>query len=140
MKTTMFLSLAMSAGLALAADPLVSNVSASQGAGTRKVTVSYALANEPAVITVDVQTNRGDGVWVSIGADKQASITGGLNKLVQPGNHAVVWDARQDWPDQLRIRRPPPRRRLRRPLQDNAHALPQDSRGRCRVAHGVPGQ
>ena len=101
MKTSLVLSFSMSACLALATDPLVSGVTASQGAGTRKVTVGYTLANEPAVITVDVQTNRGDNVWVSIGADKQASITGDLNKLVQPGNHAVVWDAKKDWPDQL---------------------------------------
>ena len=101
MKTSLFLSLALSAGAALAANPLVSAVRASQGQGSRKVTVSYTLANEPAIITVDVQTNRGDDVWVSISVDKQASITGDLNKLVQPGPRALVWDARQDWPDQL---------------------------------------
>ena len=101
MKTSLFLSFVMSAGIALAADPLVSNVSAAQGNGSRRVTVSYTLANEPAVVTVDVQTNRGDDVWVSIGVDKQVSITGDLNKLVQPGSRALVWDAGKDWPDQL---------------------------------------
>ena len=102
MKTSLFLSLAaLSAGTVLAANPIVSSVSAAQGNGSRKVTVSYTLANEPAVITVDVQTNRGDDVWVSIGADKQSSITGDLNKLVQPGPRALVWNAEQDWPDQL---------------------------------------
>ena len=101
MKTSLFISFVMSAGIALAADPLVSDVSAAQGNGSRKVTVSYTLANEPAVVTVDVQTNRGDDVWVSIGEDKQVSMTGDLNKLVQPGSRALVWDAGKDWPDQL---------------------------------------
>ena len=101
MKNCLFSFVLIAAGVAFAVDPIVSNVTAVQGNGTRKVTVSYTLANEPAVITVDVQTNRGDGAWVSIGADKQASITGDLNKLVQPGTHALVWDAKQDWPNQL---------------------------------------
>lgn len=101
MKTSLFLSFVMSAGIALAADPLVSDVSAAQGNGSRRVTVSYTLVNEPAVVTVDVQTNRGDDVWVSIGVDKQVSMTGDLNKLVQPGSRALVWDAGKDWPDQL---------------------------------------
>ena len=101
MKTSLFISFVMSAGIALAADPLVSDVSAAQGNGSRRVTVSYTLVNEPAVVTVDVQTNRGDDVWVSIGVDKQVSMTGDLNKLVQPGSRALVWDAGKDWPDQL---------------------------------------
>ena len=101
MKNCLFCLVSIAAGVAFAVDPLVSGVTAVQGNGSRKVTVSYTLANEPAVVTVDVQTNRGDDVWVSIGADKQANITGDLNKLVQPGTHALVWNARQDWPDQL---------------------------------------
>ena len=101
MKTSLFISFVISAGIALAADPLVSDVSAAQGNGSRRVTVRYTLANEPAVVTVDVQTNRGDNVWVSIGVDKQVSMTGDLNKLVQPGSCALVWDAGKDWPDQL---------------------------------------
>jgi formylglycine-generating enzyme required for sulfatase activity len=101
MKHCLFPFFSIVAGVAFAVDPIVSNVTATQGLGSRKVTVSYTLEDEPAVITVDVQTNRGDDVWVSIGADKQVSITGDLNKLVRPGNHALVWNAKQDWPDQL---------------------------------------
>ena len=92
---------AVSAGALSAAEPIVSNVKAVQGLGSRNVTVSYTLSNEPAVITVDVQTNRGDDVWVSIGAERQMNITGDMNKLVQPGSRAIVWKARNDWPDQL---------------------------------------
>lgn len=92
---------ALVAGIASALEePVVSNVNAKQGDGSRKVIVGYTLANEPAVITVDVQTNRGDDVWVSIGADKQVSLTGDVNKLVQTGTRAIVWDAGKDWPNQ----------------------------------------
>lgn len=100
-KYNLFALSVVSASILFAAEPIVSNVKAAQGLGSRKVTVSYTLSNEPAVITVDVQTNRGDGTWVSIGADKQMSITGDLNKLVYPGPRAFVWNAREDWPDQL---------------------------------------
>ena len=45
---------------------VVDNVAFSQVANDRRVTVTYTI-DEPAIVTVDVQTNRGDGVFVSIG-------------------------------------------------------------------------
>ena len=55
---------------------------------TGKTTVSYSI-DEPAIITVDVRTNRGDGVYVSIGADKLRRISGEVNKLVTSVNTSV---------------------------------------------------
>lgn len=100
MKTILILSSGIVASVASMAEPIISDVTARQGDGSRKVIASYMLGAEPAVVTVDVQTNRGDGIWVSIGAQNQVSITGDLNKLVQPGVHAIVWNAGKDWPNQ----------------------------------------
>lgn len=99
MKKVIFLSSVLSVGVVLSAEPLVSDVIARQGWGTRKVTVSYRLEIEPAVVTVDVQTNRGDGVWASIGAENQVRLSGDVNALVRPGTRSFVWDAGKDWPD-----------------------------------------
>lgn len=46
--------------------PSVSDVTMSQ-AQDRTVTITYKLANAPAVVTLDIQTNTTDGAWVSIG-------------------------------------------------------------------------
>jgi len=64
MKTLLF-ALVVTVGLAArATDPSVTVASVSQDPATRIVTVSYALANGPAVVTLsDVRTN-----GVSIGA------------------------------------------------------------------------
>lgn len=66
----------------------VTDVGFSQDPLTGKATVSYSI-NEPAIITVDVRTNRGDGVYASIGADKLRHISGEVNKLVTNLNTSV---------------------------------------------------
>ena len=60
----------------------------SQDPLTGKATVSYSI-DEPAIITVDVRTNRGDGVYASIGADKLRRISGEVNKFVTNVNTFV---------------------------------------------------
>ena len=74
--------------------PVVSNVNFDQPVGGRTVTVTYDLADAPAIVTVDVLTN-----GVSIGADKVTRLEGDVNKVVQPGSHKFKWFARRDWPD-----------------------------------------
>ena len=74
--------------------PVVSNVNFDQPVGGRTVTVTYDLADAPAIVTVDVLTN-----GVSIGADKVTRLEGDVNKVVQPGSHRFKWFARRDWPD-----------------------------------------
>ena len=46
--------------------PEVSEVTMKQ-TGSRTVTITYKLANAPAVVTLDIQTNAANGAWVSIG-------------------------------------------------------------------------
>lgn len=85
--------------------PSVSNVRLSQAAD-RTVTVKYDLTNGPAIVIMDVMTNRGDGVWASIGA---ANITGGelrtcpqgaVNTKVEAGvDREITWRADLAWPN-----------------------------------------
>ena len=71
-----------------AAGATVSGVGFSQDPSTGKATVSYSI-DEPAIVTVDVRTNRGDGVYASIGADKLRHVSGEVNKLVTNVNESV---------------------------------------------------
>ena len=75
-------------GAAFAAAPQVSGVSLSQDAAQR-VTISYTLANAPAIITVDVRTN-----GVSVGDRNLRWMSGDVNRLVTTeGAHTVTWPA-----------------------------------------------
>ncbi|MBQ4199042.1 MAG: hypothetical protein II649_04080, partial [Kiritimatiellae bacterium] len=51
-----------------AAVPEVSGVTMTQDS-MRLVTITYTLADAPAVVTVDVQTNNANGGWASIGGE-----------------------------------------------------------------------
>ena len=77
--------------------PIVSGVTFNQ-AQDRLVTVSYSI-DKPAIVTVDIQTNRGDGVFVSIGSANTRGFVGSVNKLVTNVNTAVTmtWRPDQEW-------------------------------------------
>ena len=79
-----------------AAKPEVSNVVMRQDPLTRLVTVSYELASQPGIVTMDVCTN-----GISIGAANFASVEGDVNKIVQPGEgtRTITWWPCNDWPD-----------------------------------------
>jgi len=80
MKKCLFsVSAVLSAALA-SATPTVTNISFDQDS-SRRVTIGYTI-DEPAVVTVDIQTNRGDGVYASIGVENTREMTGAVNKLV----------------------------------------------------------
>ena len=64
----------------------------SQDAATKMVSISYVLTGEPAVITVDIQTNLTSGGWVSIGAEKFTELGGEVNKLRDTKVAGVVCD------------------------------------------------
>ncbi len=105
MKTTL-ISLAAAACAATsfadeAAVPTLSNVTLSQS-GTI-VTVSYTLANGPAVITADILTNAVDAAQgVSIGAQNFRNLRGDVNKIVmEDGTHTITWRPHRSWPDHL---------------------------------------
>ncbi|MBR4654570.1 MAG: formylglycine-generating enzyme family protein [Kiritimatiellae bacterium] len=104
MKTGL-LAISLVAALAAFAVPRVDqdDVSISENMNTRKVTITYRLDDEPAVITIDIQTNNTEtGAWESIGGTRMANMSGDVNKLVQNGasRKTVEWRADRDWPDQ----------------------------------------
>ena len=90
--------LAASAALALpSVDP--ANVTMTQDAGG-KMTIGYVLTGEPAVITVDIQTNDGANAWVSIGESNLRGFAGDANRLIQPDGGKVrtaTWQPGLHW-------------------------------------------
>lgn len=92
------LVLALAAAFIARADaqvPSVSGVTISQDTPSRAVTVTYTLADAPAIITLDVLTN-----GVSIGQQNIWALEGDVNKVVQPGSHTITWHPDKSWPNQ----------------------------------------
>ena len=90
--------------LASAVVPSVSNVSMSQAAD-RTVTITYTLANAPAVVTLDIQTNVTGDVWESIGGENISGVLEGVPggdvwKVVEgDGQHSITWRPYLSWPE-----------------------------------------
>ena len=92
-------ALAATASAALpAAVPEISGVTMTQ-ASDRLVTITYTLADAPAVVTVDVQTNVTGDVWASIGGEAVWNATGDVWKKVETGSHVITWRPDHSWPD-----------------------------------------
>lgn len=81
-----------------AAVPEISGVTMTQ-ANDRLVTITYKLADAPAVVTVDVQTNNANGGWASIGGVAVCNAMGDVWKKVEIGNHTITWRPDHSWPD-----------------------------------------
>lgn len=79
--------------------PEVTGVTMTQATSSRLVTISYTLADAPAVITLDVQTNATEGVWASIGGAAVCNAQGDVWKKVETGNRTIVWRPDLSWPD-----------------------------------------
>ena len=96
---------AMAVGASFAAGivPVVSNVTMSQGRA-HTVVVEYDLANGPAVVTLDIETNGPSG-WASIGLENvyanADSVTGDANRKVTGSHGRIVWRAVKAWPDRM---------------------------------------
>ena len=104
-KTFAFTVTAILSASALFAEPRVdqSAVTLAQDSQSRLVTVGYELTGEPAVITVDFQTNtlaNAAGDWVSIGDVNFTNVIGDVNQVVQIGSHSIYWQPDKSWPDQ----------------------------------------
>ena len=90
--------------VAYAATPQVTDVTISQPLGSRDVVISYVLANAPAVITLDIQTNviaTGEAEWKSIGGEHIQSFAAGsdvFKKVDENGSHVIVWKSETDLP------------------------------------------
>ena len=89
---------AMTTATLTAAVPEVSNATMTQAAD-RLVTITYNLADAPAVITLDIQTNNTQGTWTSIGGANIQNVTGDVWKKVETGNRTIQWRPDLSWPD-----------------------------------------
>jgi len=99
MKTLIGFCGAFAAATVLADAPVVSDVTFSQVRLTREVTITYKL-DQPAVITIGIQTNGGDGAWIDLPPSAHSHFTGACNRLVtETGTDQVVhWHPEKAWP------------------------------------------
>ena len=88
---------------AFAAIPEVSNVTMEQ-AQNRRVTITYQLADAPAVVTLDIQTNANtsaaadDPGWTSIGGQAVCNAQGDVWKKVSgKETYTITWQPDQTW-------------------------------------------
>ena len=96
MKAKIIAMLGCAAGAAMAV-PSVTDVTLAQGGVDRRVTVTYTLANAPAIVTVDFLTN-----GVSIGEANFAGVWGDVNRRIEAdGVHALEWRPDRTWPGNL---------------------------------------
>ena len=101
MKRTLSIGAALFVSSAFAMPSIRSDsVNFIQDAATRVVRISYELRTEPAVVTVDIQTNGTDGTWMSIGGSAQRRMFGDVNRLVTgiTGSREITWIPDRDWP------------------------------------------
>ena len=85
----------VAAALHLTAAPEVSNVTFDQDPATRKVTITYDLSAEDAIVTIDILTN-----GVSIGESNLTFFSGDANRIVKLGTGRVAyWYPDKAWPD-----------------------------------------
>ena len=92
---------AMTTATLSAAVPEVSSATMVQDV-SRLVTITYTLADAPAVVTLDVQTNyteNGATKWASIGGAAVANAQGDVWKKVSTGSHTITWRPDHSWPD-----------------------------------------
>lgn len=89
------------AATAAMASPVATVTSVTQAADL-SVTVTYTLADGPAVVTMDVETKDANGVWKSIGGENVSGRylpSGDVFKRVDgEGPHSFVWDPDYAWP------------------------------------------
>jgi len=102
MKKTLILGCAAaSAGLCFAVPHVDQNdVTLVQSDATRKVTVTYTLTGEPGIVTMDVETNAHDDVWVPIGDRNIRNVSGAVNVLVRETGvqQTIFWQPDVAWP------------------------------------------
>ena len=70
--------------------------------GTRHaVTIAYRLVDEPAIVTMSIQTNAGGGAWIDVDPARVTRLAGSVNRLVQPdadNDKTVFWMPDADIP------------------------------------------
>ncbi len=102
--TVLAICLSASVAIADAVVPTVSNVHLEQKR-SRAVVITYTLANGPAVVTFDIQTNcvvNGETQWASIGGRNIDNYSGDGNCLVTGDTtHRIEWHPDKSWPDHV---------------------------------------
>ena len=94
MKKLLFLAIAAAtAGAAFAAKPTVTVTSVDQRTDSRRtLRIDYALANGPAIVTVEFYTNATGGVSLPFGSIE--GLSGDANKLVSKASGTITWPVR----------------------------------------------
>ena len=78
--------------------PEITQVSTSVTQGRHaRVKVDYHVS-EAAIVLCDVMTNVADGVYASIGPERQMTFVGDVGHKVEPGNRSFTWKAGVDCP------------------------------------------
>ena len=95
MKTMVAMAAVFATGAAMSA-PNVTGVTMTQNERNRLVTVNYTLEDEPAIVTIDIQTN-----GVSIGGRNLRYFSGDVNKKLDVGAHSATWMPRKAWPGHM---------------------------------------
>ena len=108
-KSIMFSAAAALCATASATTPEVTSVTMSQASSSRLVTINYIVANAPAVVTLDVETNANtsaeadDPGWTPIGGEAVCNAQGDVWKIVGPEggtfNGTITWRPDLSWPD-----------------------------------------
>ena len=93
MKQALMAMAAVFAAGAATAAPSVTGVTMTQDDATRLVAIDYTLSGEPAIVTIDIQTN-----GVSIGGRNLRYFSGDVNKKLDVGAHSATWMPRKAWP------------------------------------------
>jgi hypothetical protein len=93
---TLLLAMLLFASAALAVPPTVSNIRATQRAGTKLVDILYDVADpDSALVTVQVEMSSDSGVSYDL---PLRSVSGAIGAGVTPGaNRQVTWNAGNDW-------------------------------------------
>ena len=105
----LFASAAAIVAAAASAAPIVpqDSVLMNQAEDSRLVTITYTLSDGPAIVTLDVQTNRtgsataDEADWASIGAEHFNNAEGAVNRLVSPASaterQTILWQPLESW-------------------------------------------
>jgi len=83
-----------------AVSPVIENFLLTQDRVDRIVTLSYKLTAAPAVVTLSVETNAGNGVWVKVPAEVWTAAGDSLGTLQQPSDvqRTFKWRPYRSWP------------------------------------------
>ena len=94
------LSVCIAAAAHGAVSPVIEGFSLTQDPVERVVTLSYRLTAAPAVVTLSVETNAGEGVWVKLPADVWTAAGDEFGTLQQPSDapRTFRWKPYRSWP------------------------------------------